>query len=721
MANESPTEIEQLTNAFVDEQWDPTITVREWWARLAGARLVNTTLPVEAGGRGWTGAQAAVVGRVLADRRVVGPPGGLGNLLAAPTIAAHATQEQIDRWVPRILDGTEAWCQLFSEPGAGSDLASLQAKAVRDGDEWVVTGQKVWTSNGHEADWGMLIARTDPDLPKHQGISYFGFPMNQDGVEVRPLTEMTGRALFNEVFIEEARVPDANMIGALGDGWRVANSTLMYERAGIGGGHGGGFGTAAPGKIVGHLDRPVGDFLGKRGAIAVGAVGRRVLGLLSEEAAARGKADDPVVRDGLARLHMLHRIAAMTLKRQAAERRSGRKPTGSRRRGGGQPGEAAQHDDPPPGPRHGRIDPRARRRDRRPRCGHRRTPPGADPLLARPADLRRHRRDPAERDRRARPRTPEGAGTVTRHPLQRAPEIAIDGAAQRTAGAPRPALTSEPGAASMSYEQIRYEQRDEIALLTLDRPERLNAWTARMGRELADAFATANDDPSVGAIVVTGEGRGFCAGADVEDAFKRDLDKADAAAAQSSDGGGDHDRDRSEPQLPTWVQMVRDSKPVLAAVNGVAIGVGLTMILPFDQIIASDASRFSCRFVKMGITPELASSHYLVSRTGWGAASDLALTGRIVDAPEALRLRLVDAVVPADELLDATLAKAREFSANPDPQLRMIKQLLTENADETDIDLIQRREIDALNLALRTPEHREAVNAFIEKREPKFR
>lgn len=267
----------------------------------------------------------------------------------------------------------------------------------------------------------------------------------------------------------------------------------------------------------------------------------------------------------------------------------------------------------------------------------------------------------------------------------------------------------------MSYEQIRYEQQDDLALITLDRPERLNAWTGRMGRELADAIGTANDERSIGAIVMTGEGRGFCAGADIEDAFKRDLDRSDADTATRAP---DAPRER---ELPDWVQLCRGSKPLLAAVNGAAIGVGLTMILPFDQIIASDKAKLSCRFVKMGITPELASSHYLISRMGWGAASDLALTGRIVDAEEALRLRLVDAVVPADELLDATFAKARQFSVNPDPQLRMIKELLTENSAETDIDAIQRREIAALDAALKTPEHREAVDAFLGKREPRFR
>ncbi len=328
MSNETPAEIEALTNAFVDENWDPEITVQEWWARLAANRLISTALPVEAGGRGWSGAQATASNKVLADRRVVGPPTGLGMLLAAPTIAHHGTPDQIARWVPKILDGTESWCQLFSEPGSGSDLAGLQTKAVEDGDEWIITGQKVWTSMGAEADWGMLIARTDPELPKHQGITYFGFPMDQPGVDVRPLTEMTGRALFNEVFIEEARVHKDNIIGERGGGWRVANATLMFERAGIGGGHGGGYGSASPGKIVGHLDRPVGSFLGKRGSISVGAVGRRVLGLFSEEAEARGKADDPVFRDKLTQLHILHRIASMTVKRHAAERRSGRKNTG---------------------------------------------------------------------------------------------------------------------------------------------------------------------------------------------------------------------------------------------------------------------------------------------------------------------------------------------------------------------------------------------------------
>ncbi|MDG1463769.1 MAG: acyl-CoA dehydrogenase family protein, partial [Acidimicrobiales bacterium] len=170
-ATGTPDEVRAELDAWLSENWDPDLTVEEWWARLAGARWASPALPPEAGGRGYGRDLASAVSTGLAEANVVGPPMGLGLMLAAPTIGVHGTPEQIDRWVPPILEGTEAWCQLFSEPGAGSDLAGLQCKAVRDGDEWIITGQKVWTSGGHMAQKGMLIARTDPDAPKHQGIT----------------------------------------------------------------------------------------------------------------------------------------------------------------------------------------------------------------------------------------------------------------------------------------------------------------------------------------------------------------------------------------------------------------------------------------------------------------------------------------------------------------------------------------------------------------------
>lgn len=158
----------------------------------------------------------------------------LGYGMGAPTFIAHGTEDQKRRWLRPLFTAEEIWCQLFSEPGAGSDVAALATRAVRDGDEWVVSGQKVWTTLAHTARWGMLLARTDPDVPKHHGLTYLIIDMLQAGVEVRPLRQMTGEAEFSEVYLSEARVPDVNRVGDVGDGWRVAVTTLMNERVAIG-------------------------------------------------------------------------------------------------------------------------------------------------------------------------------------------------------------------------------------------------------------------------------------------------------------------------------------------------------------------------------------------------------------------------------------------------------------------------------------------------------
>src|SRR3990172_6545025 len=221
-----------------------------------------------------------VVSETIQDHGAIGPPAGLGLLLAAPTIVAHGTEEQKRDYLWGIITGKDAWCQLFWEPGAGSDLAGLQTKAVKDGDEWIITGQKVWTSSAHVCNLGMLIARTDPDLPKHKGITYFKFDMTQPGVEVRPLREMTGRAMFNEVFIDGARVPDENVIGGLYNGWAAANSTLAAERAGLGSGGSGAAGSAFPGPLAGELDKRVGDFVGQTRTGGAGAGGRGMASMM---------------------------------------------------------------------------------------------------------------------------------------------------------------------------------------------------------------------------------------------------------------------------------------------------------------------------------------------------------------------------------------------------------------------------------------------------------
>ncbi len=258
----------------------------------------------------------------------------------------------------------------------------------------------------------------------------------------------------------------------------------------------------------------------------------------------------------------------------------------------------------------------------------------------------------------------------------------------------------------MSYETILSQNNGNVAIITMNRPERLNAWTFKMGGELRAAIEAANADDDVDAIVLTGAGRGFCAGADIEDVFKAQSEGEDV-----TEGGG----------AGNWVQMVRGSKPIVAAVNGAAIGLGVTQILPMDYIVASEAAKLSVRFVKMGLVPELASSNFLAKRVGFGQASELMLTGKIVTAGEALAIGMVDKVTPADDLLDAACEVARAMGSNARSALLQIKKLLTENISETDLNVVQKREGEALVECYASPEHREAIAAFLEKREPDFK
>ena len=204
---------------------------RDWQRRLAEAGWAAVHWPVEYGGRGATLTESAIFFEELARAGAPLPANVLGLLLAGPTIMIWGTDEQKERFLAPIVTAEEIWCQGFSEPEAGSDLASLKTRAVQDGDEWVVTGQKVWTSGAQYSKWCMLVARTDTEAPKHKGLTYFLMDVEQDAVQVRPLRQITGEAEFNELFIEEARIPSENIVGGEGNGWAVAITTLMHERA----------------------------------------------------------------------------------------------------------------------------------------------------------------------------------------------------------------------------------------------------------------------------------------------------------------------------------------------------------------------------------------------------------------------------------------------------------------------------------------------------------
>ena len=328
-------------NDFLRDNWDPDLTVREWWERLGLAGWCAPMLPTNAYGRALTRGDAMRVAATIAAFGAVAAPAGMGIGLVSPTIATHGTQEQIDRFIPDAVTGKLGWCQLFSAPGAGSDLAGLSTKAVKDGDIWHIDGQKVWTSGGQWADMGMLIARTNPEAPKHQGITWFAFDMHQPGVDIRPLKEMTGHAMFNEVFLTDALVHDDARIGDVNNGWAVANTTLFHERSGMGarGGLGGAtkfvIRAARAGTVAGDLDKRVGDFVSLREDIPAKAKAKTApasdgpkpvrsgAAAYINLARAVGKDKDPNVRQRLAQLHILTAIAGYTTERHKAVRAQG--------------------------------------------------------------------------------------------------------------------------------------------------------------------------------------------------------------------------------------------------------------------------------------------------------------------------------------------------------------------------------------------------------------
>jgi alkylation response protein AidB-like acyl-CoA dehydrogenase len=271
---------------------------RAYLAALASSGLAVPTWPVDYGGLGATADQAAVVGRELSRyQRPDLYPFGVGLSLVGPTLLTHGTVEQCIRWLPAIRTGAEIWCQLFSEPDAGSDLAALTTRAVRDGDLWRINGSKVWSSRAHYAQWGLLLARTDPDVPKHAGITAFAIDMAGPGVEVRPLRQMNGDTHFNQVFMDGATVPDRDRIGDVNKGWGVAITTLMHERGAIGGGGAGGLGTVAD-----------------------------LLAVARSSTAAPGSSSVHVMRDRAAALYAQLEVARWTGQRSRAAAQAGRPP-----------------------------------------------------------------------------------------------------------------------------------------------------------------------------------------------------------------------------------------------------------------------------------------------------------------------------------------------------------------------------------------------------------
>jgi alkylation response protein AidB-like acyl-CoA dehydrogenase len=317
----TPEQVRAELTDWVARHWDPDMPLREWRELLAESGWGAPSWPERWHGRGWPAWTDDFVSRELIALGAVGAPVGIGMTLAAPTLLAYGGDELKSRLVRPILTGEQTWCQLFSEPGAGSDLAGLSTSAARDGDDWVIDGQKVWNTSAHHADFGLLLARSDSQVPKHRGLTYFALPMHQPGVEVRPLRQMNFHASFNEVFLTGARVPADNVVGPEGGGWAVALTTLAYERR---------FGVMRPPAYDPRPGRALDEARAESAAhFAVYSwypqrAGR--VDLVIEHAKAAGVTDDPVIRQAIAHLITLQRVSGWTADRARAARERGARP-----------------------------------------------------------------------------------------------------------------------------------------------------------------------------------------------------------------------------------------------------------------------------------------------------------------------------------------------------------------------------------------------------------
>jgi alkylation response protein AidB-like acyl-CoA dehydrogenase len=314
--------VEQEVLAWFHSAWDPDLSLLEWRERLVASGWAVPSWTASWFGRdlpAWVDALAH--GAIRAAGGVAVPLGG-GMALAAPTIYDHGSDDLKQRFLRRTITGELVWCQLFSEPGAGSDLAGLRATAVRDGDEWVVSGQKVWNTSADHADMALLVARTDWDVPKHAGITYFCLDMHQPGVEVRPIEQMNGHASFTEVYLTEARIPAANVVGAIGGGWKVARGTLAHERS-FARQRTVHFAPSATGRVIDEAKAETADYL-RTYEWYPQRMGRA--DLIPDRARASGAAADPVHRQRIADVVAFERAAAWTAARAHSNRAQGRPP-----------------------------------------------------------------------------------------------------------------------------------------------------------------------------------------------------------------------------------------------------------------------------------------------------------------------------------------------------------------------------------------------------------
>ena len=635
-----------------------------WYPTFGASGLVAGTWPVAYGGLDLSRSVARAVEAVLAPYNL-GRLNPLGLNLAAPALFAHGTEEQRLRFLAPIVRNEERWCQLFSEPGAGSDLASLATRADRDGAVWVVTGQKVWTTWAHVSDFGVLLARTDPGAPKRKGITYFLVDLRQPGVEVHPLRHIGGEIDFNEVFLDGARVPDAHRVGEVGDGWRVANATLSGERQMVSGSGSGGV-----------------DRIGGAGA-------ERLVRLAAEHGAT------PIQRQAIAGVWSEERIRAWTNERVRAgvRRRALSRPRELHRQGPpgrAQPAHPAPGHRPPRRRRDGLAAPavkRARRRGLGELAALR-----SEGDAAQPGEHHRGRHHRGQQEHRggAGPRPAPGAGPLARVGVERRPPV-------------RPMSPRYS-----AYETLLVERRGPVGWLAFDRPEVGNAMNATMLGELEVAWRELDTDPEVRVIVNTGNGPAFQTGLDVAQ-LSRDKEALREQSRRTRD---------STLKLTAWHNQVW--KPVIAAVNGTCAGGGLHFVADADIVIAAESATFLDPHVSIGQVT--AFEAIALARTSpMEAVLRMALVGRYerITAERARVLGILSEVVADDDLEAAALDLAEKVARNSPAAMAATKRALWGALERGLTDACRAGAAEMMTM-WGHPDQTEGPVAWAEKREPQW-
>ncbi len=666
-------QVANRVETWFDHAWDSELSLREW-----RTRLLDSGWAVPSWSKLWFGQQLpgwtdAVAHDTIRRAGGVAVPIGVGVALAAPTIYEHGSDDLKHQFLRPTLTGELDWCQLFSEPGAGSDLAGLQATAVRDGDQWIVNGQKVWNTSADHADMAILIARTDWDAPKHAGLTYFALDMHQPGVEVRPIEQMNFHNSFNEVFLDNAIVSHQNVVGNVGEGWRVARATLAHERS-FSMMRNVFFRSGVTGRVVDEAKAEAESHL-KTYEWYPQRKGR--FDLVMDRARSAENSDDQamrkVVQDRAMQTWMFEKAAALTADRAAIQRALGK----------------------PPGPE-GSIGKLSLSELAR-RCNDLHTTMGGALAML----------DGSEGDDEHRAVAETLISTPAQSIAGGTDEVQKNIVGERMLGLPKEPTTDRgvpfrnigrPKQSSTS-DAIRVTVHDDhVATIEICRPPN-NFFSMEVIGGIADALAQCDKDETVRAAVLCAQGKHFCAGADF------------------SGGGSSY----STEELYAAAARIFDADtPTVATIQGAAVGGGLGLALSSDFRFGTSETRMSANFARLGFHHGFGLSVTLPRLVGTQVAADMLYTGRRIKGEEAASIGLLDRLVSIDGLRDDAHKFAREIATSAPLAVRSIRRTLRGDLANAVRAATAHENTEQTRLR-QTEDFVEGSSAMAERRAPRFR